>query len=210
MVLLLDLDGTIIGTKNKKSDIMTQTAKELGIPPVDRKEYMNTFHKFIDEGKIDDRTPIFKKLLDDDESAEKLSREYQKTLLYQLYVFPDAKELLEELDGTKGLVTNGPRLVQREKLNYFDLEKYFDAIAISGEVGAAKPKPHIFHHILNELSAEPSESFYVGNSESLDVEGAKNAGVTPILVNRNPDPDDPPESDPDYVVEDLREVLEII
>ena len=51
------------------------------------------------------------------------------------------------------VVTNGARNLQRDKLQTTGLEDHFDAIAVSGELGVAKPDPTIFRHTL--LGAPP-------------------------------------------------------
>jgi FMN phosphatase YigB (HAD superfamily) len=70
------------------------------------------------------------------------------------------------------------------------LHGYFKTIVISGEVGFKKPDPRIFRHALEETRLSPEEAVYVGDTEE-DVQGAKGAGMTPILIARSETGTDP-------------------
>lgn len=207
MAVLFDLDGTILGTSEKKVKILNRCAKEVGAPKIKRSEYFKIFDRLIQRGKIDTRRPIFEELLHDKDLAEKLSERYQSLSLEKTFFYPDAEEALRNLSGKKGLVTNGPRLVQWEKIEKFGLSEYFDVIVVSGEVGVAKPNPQIFHRALSSIGSGPAESFYVGDVEKLDIIGAKNAGLTSILIRRG---DTPPKVKPDYEIHDMRELYELV
>jgi len=66
-----------------------------------------------------------------------------------LRLFPDALPTLRTLRATPGvaaigLVTNGPAIIQREKIALLGLDPEVDFCIISGEVGFEKPDPRIF------------------------------------------------------------------
>jgi len=50
-------------------------------------------------------------------------------------------------------------------------------------VGVSKPDPAIFALALDALGVEPGDAIHVGDTPAADVEGARAAGVTPILVD---------------------------
>lgn len=207
MSVLFDLDDTILGTRRDKTEIRKECARELGAREVEEDEYYDAFKEVVQGGKVDTKVLVFEKVLGDRKLAEKFAKMYGKRALESSYVFPDAKEVLQGLEVKKGLVTNGPRLVQREKIERFNLGKYFDFIGISGELGVAKPKKKIFQIALESLDSTPEESIYVGNAPSLDVQGAHNAGLTSVLIVRGEDPSGP---DPDYEIQNLKEIYDII
>ena len=67
-----------------------------------------------------------------------------------------------------------------------------DAILDSSVVGVAKPDPRIFTLALERLGVSPDRTVHVGDTPAADVDGARAAGVTPVLI----DPyDDHPDSD---------------
>lgn len=64
------------------------------------------------------------------------------------------------------------------------LRARFDAVVISAEVGWRKPHPAIFRRTLDALGVAPGEVLHVGDSVGDDVEGARAAGVRPVLLDR--------------------------
>jgi putative hydrolase of the HAD superfamily len=102
-------------------------------------------------------------------------------------LYDDVKTLIDfavDHDLRLALVTNGPSDLQRWKLQSVGLEDRFDTLAISGELGMAKPDPRIFWRILEELEAEPREVWHIGDSLSNDVAGARAAGLVSVWLNR--------------------------
>ncbi len=102
-------------------------------------------------------------------------------------VYPDAFPVLEALRGLGlrlAIVTNASSFAHKV-LRDTGLRKYFDAVAVSSDVGYEKPHPEIFRRALRELGVEPGEAAHVGDSYEADVEGARNAGVVPVLLDRD-------------------------
>ena len=102
-------------------------------------------------------------------------------------LFDDVAPLFEALAGRLplALITNGASDLQREKLRHTDLERWFDAIVISGEAGCAKPDPRIFRLALENLGASEDGAWYVGDNPVNDIAGAKDAGLTAVWLNRD-------------------------
>ena len=82
-----------------------------------------------------------------------------------------------------GLITNGPSVIQRAKIERFGLAQYFDLLVVSGEVGVAKPDPAIFRLALERLGVGSAEALFVGDSPEYDLRGAAAAGVPFIWMN---------------------------
>jgi FMN phosphatase YigB (HAD superfamily) len=59
----------------------------------------------------------------------------------------------------------------------------FDLLVDSQTIGFSKPDPRIFEHALSQLGLEPDELLHVGDYHSMDVVGARNAGVIGILFD---------------------------
>src|SRR5262249_22018219 len=66
------------------------------------------------------------------------------------------------------------------------LARFFKSIVISGEVGVKKPDPGIFRIALEQTGLQADEVVYVGDTQE-DVDGAKAAGIRPILIARPED-----------------------
>ena len=153
---------------------------------------------------------ILQKLgIDDREFARHVSQAYYRTWVSHLKLFPEVRDVLAALRGRfrLGIISNGPSDLQRYKLKLFELEREFDPIVISGEVGVAKPNGGIFRRALELAEVLPSEALYVGDSPTYDIAGAKGAGIMIAWVNRNGLPTENLEMKPDAVVRDLEELL---
>ena len=61
---------------------------------------------------------------------------------------------------------------------------YFDSVFISSSAGFAKPAAGIFRLALERHGIAPHEAMHVGDSPETDVEGALNAGVPAVLLDR--------------------------
>jgi len=99
---------------------------------------------------------------------------------------PETIPLLEVLKSKKSLalITNfdhPPHIYTI--LSKYELDKYFEFIAISGEIGFKKPDAQIFHITLKKMRLEPSEVVFIGDSKE-DIEGANKAGIKPIFIQR--------------------------
>ena len=64
-----------------------------------------------------------------------------------------------------------------------DWTRYFDLLVDSRMIRMAKPDPGIFRYALDRLGLEPEEMVHVGDYYSVDVVGARNAGVEGILYD---------------------------
>ncbi|MBI4872422.1 MAG: HAD-IA family hydrolase [Candidatus Riflebacteria bacterium] len=63
------------------------------------------------------------------------------------------------------------------------MARHFDAILDSRVVGIEKPDPRIFEMALDRTGFAPHQAIHVGDLYSVDVLGARKAGVTPILLD---------------------------
>jgi putative hydrolase of the HAD superfamily len=105
-------------------------------------------------------------------------------IVEEVGVFPDTVPVLRRLRARGlrvGLLTNGPSAFQRRKLEVSALERELDAIAVSGEIGVAKPEHEAFAIALSLLGTEPDETAMVGDSLAADIEGALGAGLAAAI-----------------------------
>lgn len=81
-----------------------------------------------------------------------------------------------------GVITNGPSLVQRPKLEALRYRDYFEErmVFVSGEFGARKPDPSIFQAAAKAAGADPQECVMVGDALQFDMP-AKALGFRTIL-----------------------------
>jgi len=80
----------------------------------------------------------------------------------------------------------------------------FKVMTFSDECGIRKPDPNIFHLTLRQLGVAPEHAVHVGDDPILDVEGAREAGMSVIQVA--PDGRGTSPTKPDGVVRSLNEL----
>lgn len=71
-----------------------------------------------------------------------------------------------------------------EKLERIGVAEYCDFKCDPDQMQYLKPDVRTFEYLLYNLKLEPSEVLYVGDSYEKDIEGATNAGIDSVLVNR--------------------------
>ncbi len=60
-----------------------------------------------------------------------------------------------------------------------------DFTVTSVEAGCEKPEPAIFMLALEKAKAKPEEVLFVGDQYTVDVIGARNVGMKPLMIDRN-------------------------
>jgi putative hydrolase of the HAD superfamily len=122
--------------------------------------------------------------------SEKLGMEITVEELVEairFFAYPDVVPALTDL-RERGLtlvaVSNWdcalPRVLER-----CGLEGLLDGTVTSAGTGSRKPDPGIFEAALELAGCAPGEALHVGDTAEEDVAGARAAGVTALLIDRN-------------------------
>jgi len=100
--------------------------------------------------------------------------------------YPDAAPALAALRarGIRLVVASNWDCSLAEVLASTGLGGALDAVVPSAKVGAAKPDPRLFEAALAEAGVARERAVHVGDSVEHDVEGARAAGVSAVLVRR--------------------------
>ena len=112
--------------------------------------------------------------------APRVVERYLHHRVHTARLLDGAFDLLEALRSSYKLaiITNGGGDIQRLRLKHLGLDRYFDAVVTSSDVGGAgKPDARIFGHALVMLGVEAGETWHIGDSLTSDVAGALNAGL---------------------------------
>lgn len=194
--ILFDLDDTLLQSRAAEEAGWAAVAAGLAerLPGLDveelRRRYVGNLERHwhpCASGEIDVLAFRWNRLEDalapwgplDRELFEWYSLERERTW-GPLELFPDAVETVRGLRARGirvGVLTNGPAETQRRKLDSFGLAGELDAVAISGELGFAKPDARAFHAAVALLRLAPPEVAMVGDSLVNDVAGALGAGL---------------------------------
>ena len=95
--------------------------------------------------------------------------------------------VLEQLHGRfrLGLISNYPdgRAI-RHSLERVGLERWFEVVVVSADVGRVKPHPSIFQAALTAMKTAPEAALYVGDNWLGDIQGAKRLGLKAVWTQQ--------------------------
>jgi epoxide hydrolase-like predicted phosphatase len=116
------------------------------------------------------------------QTAESISEEMQNGAK----VDHDVVELIKKLRKNYRviLLSNSPSGLLRGLLQEDDLEKYFDEIIISSEVGLIKPNAEIFQLTLKRVELRPEECIFIDDSEK-NTAASEAVGIKAILYTNS-------------------------
>ena len=101
-------------------------------------------------------------------------------------LYPEVVEVLEALreSGLKLFVVSNWDSTLPALLDRLDLTRHFDGVVVSALVGSSKPAREIFDTALALAGVAAHEALHVGDSPSEDYDGARNAGLPALLLDR--------------------------
>ena len=155
------------------------------------------------------RLEVFRKVVADHHYPDAMAQAaydvfYQTRCRVEPYA--EVLEVLAAWSGRYALaaVTNGNADLQRTSL----ADLLPEAIR-AGDQGFAKPDARLFQHACNRLGSSAGQTLHIGDHPQEDIEGARDAGLNCIWMNRSqqPWPLDTPEP---LMVDDLRQVDALI
>ena len=191
--VVFDLDDTLAVTDGDRSALLTAAADRAGVSlSFDREAYLEAHRE---HSGTESRRPVFEALAGPDAPA--LTRAYRETIGDALVPVEGAEGILDALRERYrlGLLTDGPGRTQRDKLERLGWSDAFDAVVVTGPIGAPKPDPRAFEAIAEELGVAPGEAVYVGDAPDRDIAGAAAAGFRTVQVRFPDGPEAHPDAD---------------
>ena len=225
--VIFDMDGTLIRHTWQLSQItetlFAQFADEL--TPLTHDEFFERFwsksedlwYMMVDgavAGNIVAKYSYFNTLRSFDKNtdlAEPMLSVWNELVLTEAKPFDDTFVVLDALrrEFTTGILTNGFVTLQRGKIKKYKLAEHVDFTVVSEEIGYHKPDKRVFEAALKVAGDDisPGRTLYVGDNLVADIQGAKDAGLIPILMNPRNDLDPP---DGTVKIRQLSELLKIL
>ena len=118
--------------------------------------------------------------------VEKFNIDYQLALGDYVEFIENAEEILLSQKGkyTILVVTNGTKVAQERKLNLSGLDKIFDEIFISENIGYEKPNKEFFDYVFDKLGiTDKKEVIIIGDSLTSDIKGGYLYGIDTCWFN---------------------------
>lgn len=120
-----------------------------------------------------------------DRDADRLFEKYALDYERNWQLFPDVEPFISRhVAMPMVLITNGQSIQQRAKARAVGLEPKVRGMAISEEIGFAKPAPEIFLAASKVAGVDPQKCLCVGDNLATDVRGAQAVGMTAVLLDR--------------------------
>lgn len=206
--ILLDWDGNLAKTLDVWLVAWRQTLNEFGYFPPDDEITANFSHgkDYVEKlglGKPDDVFSFLHSII--------------KTKLENVELYPDALEVLEYLkskDKKTALITTSRREYFDKLLNKYNLRTLFDVVLCYEDTAEHKPKPEPLNKALELMGGDTSSAVMIGDSTA-DIIASSSADIDSILFhspehNKFYDIDKLKQHNPTYIVEDFREIMQII
>lgn len=187
MVILFDLDGTLLDTSHDIHHAVNTLLEEEKKSPVKYEVVRPCIsfggHNILEHAfELDIHNPIDCKYLE--LLAPRLQVLAKKTNFAKTIAFPGIDKLLQDLDYKNipwGIVTNRVQALTEPLLKN---KGYFErsACIVSGDTTSySKPHPEPLHHACRLLQVNPQDCLYVGDAIT-DVQAGKAAGMATIAV----------------------------
>jgi putative hydrolase of the HAD superfamily len=208
--IFFDAVGTLFDVKGSVGEVYLTYAKKYGVP--DTEEMCNALNKRFQETLRDMPAPIFS--VERPEKLKQCERlwwfDVVHAVFYRVGMFEGFDDFFDEVYEAFGQATHWELFPETvEVLTYFkargfelgiitnfdsrffqvsralQIQPFFDSVTISSLAGAAKPAAKIFLHALEQHMLNPDEVLHVGDHPIEDCEGAKQAGLHTVLINRS-------------------------
>ena len=225
--LLWDIDNTLLSFDLAERASMTKGFDKFGLDIGDEKAlevYKNIndkYWKMLEKGHMTREeilTGRFEEFFDlydiayDDRLVNDFNLFYQEELGKQVFFNDNAEEVLRKLgkDYKQYAVTNGSKVAQSGKLKNSGLDKVFDGVFISEDLGYDKPSLEYFDLVFENIGSKNRDEYIlIGDSLTSDMLGSNNAGIKNIWYNPN-DFDNKASVKVDYTINNLKEVIKIL
>lgn len=208
-LLIFDVDGTLIDSRKDIVKAVNYTLRKLGL----KEKSFDQVVSYIGTGMRD----LMRRSLEEEnlhliEKGLSIFRDfYSAHSADETKPYPNVIETLEYFkDKTKAVVTNRDRQFAELTLRIMGLDKYFKMIVGGDDERCIKPMACPLDNILREFSTDKKKAVIIGDMD-LDIITGKNAGaltcgVTYGIGRR----EDILKAEPDFVIDDLSELKNII
>ena len=219
-VILFDIDDTLLDFPKSEREALCEALMLSGIELDD--EMISTYQKInyelwkALERKEISRDELMTRRFKDfavfygfNINADKTAKDYLDALSTKIYFIDGARELLSSLYGKVKMyiVTNGMACVQNSRYKLAGLDKVFDGMFISEEVGANKPDARFFEYVSEHIEGFQKErTLIIGDSQTSDIAGGNAFGIDTCWYSPN---NAAAKYEPTYTVDSLKKVLPI-
>lgn len=211
MLIIFDLDGTLIDSSEDLAISMNATREHFGLAPIDPA----AIYSYVGNGAA----VLVQRAMGGNAGEEQLAdalkfflKFYRAHALEHTKLYPGVRELivaLTEAKQTLAVLTNKPVKISFDILGALGLDKEFLRVYGGDSFAAKKPDPIGVRTLMQEANAGAAATLLVGDS-SVDVKTARNAGVRSCGVSWGFQPDSFHSEPPDELIREPRELLGLL
>ena len=211
MLLIFDLDGTLIDSSLDLAISMNATREHAGLPPL----HPALIFSYVGNGAA----TLVRRALGPDAPQDVVENAlafflkfYRAHALEHTKLYPGVGEMLQELsdeDHTLAVLTNKPVRISTDIIKALKLSELFLRVYGGDSFPQKKPDPIGIAALQRETGIGANETLMVGDS-GVDVQTARNAGVRSCGVTWGFQPESFEKDVPDYQVRSASELLTVI
>ena len=208
MLIVFDLDGTLIDSAQDLAISMNATRKHLSLPPLDAK----LIGSYVGNGAA----LLVRRALPPDASDELNAQAlayflkyYRAHALEHTRLYDGVKQAVEQLAAeghTLAVLTNKPVKISRDIVDGLGIGSSFKRVYGGNSFPTKKPDPQGLLSLLSETGTGRDDAWMVGDSE-VDIQTARNAGVRSCGVMWGFRPDTCAAENPDVMIESAAQLL---
>lgn len=204
-LLVFDLDGTLIDSKDDLVHSVNAARQRLGMEPLPDE----TVASYVGRGVV----TLMKQALGDAATDESVAQAvefffdyYREHMLDHTVPYSGVRETLDCLQGRRmAVLTNKPVSFSQAILDGLGLSRYFVRVYGGNSFAQKKPDPIGLFALMQESDVTGDQTMMVGDSET-DVLAGRNAGAWTCGVTYGLSPETLKATPPDFLLDDLREL----
>lgn len=221
--IFFDIDGTLMDFKAAERAAFCRAMQQHGIGSEQERyprysAYNRGLWEKLERGELtkdellDHRFENFFRMEGISCNPGNFEKSYRENLSQEHVLMNGAEEILAYLSEKYAMyvVTNGIAATQHRRLRDSGIDRYFQGVFISEEIGFAKPDEGFFRHALAHAgSPAPSEVIIIGDSVTSDMLGGFCAGLKTCWM-RGVNPQKHPGHPVDYEITELLQLKGIL
>jgi phosphoglycolate phosphatase len=205
-LLIFDLDGTLIDSRLDLAHAVNATRRQMGHPDLEH----DTVYTYVGNGA----PVLIRKAMGPEASEQDVATAleffldyYKQHAVDYTVLYPGVRDSLERLHAAGhvlALLTNKPVRITHFIMDHFDLSRLMSRTYGGNSFEQKKPDPIGIDTIRAELSAAREDTWMIGDS-AVDVQTARNAGVSACGVTWGFQPETLRDNPPDVLVDRLED-----
>jgi phosphoglycolate phosphatase len=211
LLLIFDLDGTLIDSSRDLAISMNATREYMGMPPLDP----TLIFSYVGNG-----APVLvQRALGPGASEETVAEALAYFLkFYRVHALEHTKlyegvgeaiQALADANHTMAVLTNKPVRISTDIIAALGLTGHFTNVYGGDSFPSKKPDPIGIHTLREELGAGRAETLMVGDS-AVDIQTARNAEVLSCGVEWGFQPEGFVADPPDFLVRSPQQLLQVV